>query len=363
MLLYIIMVYVKPALRLAGRTAIMNTIGTPRETGGITSARYCYSVWLRHLTLLNRNGVPGIPERVVEFGPGDTLGVGVCALLSGVKEYCALDAVRRVDAEKNRRPMEEQFEEIVELFENRARIPDNTEFPRIHPELESYDFPGDILTEGIAETSLDESRLKRIRRELLGVGGGDTSTIRYVAPWDETVGIRPGSIDLILSQAVMEYVGDLAMAYGLMYGWLKTGGAISHEIDFKSHGTALRWNGHWGYSSRLWRLVNGRAACWINRFPHSCHLREIRRSGFRVIRDDLAHEKSDFPKDRLDASLIDLFEETDFTISSSHIQAIKPGVLSNIFFKTSWKLQRDEGWPQMISVGETGRGLEPRRRD
>ena len=49
--------------------------------GGAVSARYCYSVWLRHVVLLAQNGLWKYPKSVAELGPGDSLGVGFCALL------------------------------------------------------------------------------------------------------------------------------------------------------------------------------------------------------------------------------------------------------------------------------------------
>ena len=51
--------------------------------GRATSARYCYSVWLRHVALLARNDLWNYPRVVAELGPGDSLGVGLCALLCG----------------------------------------------------------------------------------------------------------------------------------------------------------------------------------------------------------------------------------------------------------------------------------------
>jgi hypothetical protein len=67
---------------------------TARKTGGTVSARYCYSVWLRHLCMLHAHGLPMTFETVVEFGPGDSLGTGLAALLSGADRYITLDAVR-----------------------------------------------------------------------------------------------------------------------------------------------------------------------------------------------------------------------------------------------------------------------------
>ena len=50
---------------------------------GHTTGAYCYSVWLRHLTIITK-AVPNFaPKVVVELGPGDSLGLGCAALLSG----------------------------------------------------------------------------------------------------------------------------------------------------------------------------------------------------------------------------------------------------------------------------------------
>src|SRR4029077_18633813 len=65
-----------------------------RGTGGTVSARYCYSVWMRHLVKAHQCGYSliGTGGRIAELGPGDTLGIGFAAMLSGYDEYFALDA-------------------------------------------------------------------------------------------------------------------------------------------------------------------------------------------------------------------------------------------------------------------------------
>lgn len=303
---------------------MLNTIGSMKRIGERTPARYCYSVWLRHLVHLFRNGYRGFPERVVELGPGDSLGVGLCALLSGVRDFCALDVVRHVESESDRKYLADQFDDLVGLFEGRAPIPDNVEFPRIHPRLESHRFPRDILTDERLDTAMEGARLRRIRHELRRIDRDDSTMLRYVVPWDSGIGIEPGSRDLVLSQAVMEYVDDLETVYRQMYAWLKPGGMISHEIDFKSHGTAATWDGHWGYSSRMWKLVNGRSPCLITRYPHSHHVRAIRRAGFGVVCNHRARSRSELPREKVDDTLADLFDREDPTISSAFIQAAKP---------------------------------------
>ena len=56
-------------------------------TVGTSSARYCYSVWLRHLVIAYKNGFVEHPKVVAELGPGDSLGIGLSALISGADAY------------------------------------------------------------------------------------------------------------------------------------------------------------------------------------------------------------------------------------------------------------------------------------
>src|SRR5262249_48006693 len=98
---------------------------TGRMTGGTVSARYCYSVWLRHLSMLHRSALPTSFGTLVELGPGDSIGIGLAALLSGAEHYVALDVTRYAAAALNL----QIFEELVGLFREQAPIPDETEYP------------------------------------------------------------------------------------------------------------------------------------------------------------------------------------------------------------------------------------------
>src|SRR5262245_43795735 len=63
------------------------------STGGSDSPRYCYSVWLRHLVMLDRFGFKINEARIGELGPGDSIGIGLAAVLSGAARYVGLDVV------------------------------------------------------------------------------------------------------------------------------------------------------------------------------------------------------------------------------------------------------------------------------
>src|SRR4029077_11002812 len=81
-----------------------------KRGGGTGSADYCYAVWLKHLTLLWQSGLRTIPASVAEIGPGDALGGGLAALLSGASRFYALDVVTYGNADKNLRVLDELVE-------------------------------------------------------------------------------------------------------------------------------------------------------------------------------------------------------------------------------------------------------------
>ena len=108
-----------------------------KGTGGTGSARYCYSVWMRHLKMAKKSGLNPYPKIVAELGPGDSLGIGLSALVSGCEKYFALDIVEYSNIERNLMI----FEELVSLFSKRTDIPENNEFPNVKPSLEDYSFP------------------------------------------------------------------------------------------------------------------------------------------------------------------------------------------------------------------------------
>lgn len=258
-----------------GMSAIHRRITT---APGTDSARYCYSVWMRHLVAACDMGVcSGVPRRVAELGPGESIGMGLAALLSGAESYVGLDLIPFPNLRRNL----SVFDELVELFRARASIPGADEFPEAKPLLADHCFPAII-----ADIDLSEARIERIRQSIKSPNAPD-SMIRYAAPWARTDIVERGSVDMIFSQAVMEHVDDLAEAYAAMHAWLSPEGFISHQIDLRSHGTAGTWDGHWGYSDPLWKLLRGKRAYLINRAAYSDHVRHLGAAGFAIMGDKL----------------------------------------------------------------------------
>src|SRR2546428_13430052 len=130
------------------------------STGGTDSPRYCYSVWLRHLVTLDRHGFRIKAARVGELGPGDSIGIGLAALLSGAASYVGLDIVP-FSARGN---LERIYDELVHLYSRREQIPDHNEFPRVRPRLDSYEFPNHLidLTDFIGRAEKIPNNLRNI---------------------------------------------------------------------------------------------------------------------------------------------------------------------------------------------------------
>lgn len=289
-----------------------------RTTSGTDSARYCYTVWLRHLQKACERGVRKSWYCAAELGPGDSLGIGLAAMLTGVERYVAIDVRRYANQARNLAVLDE----LISLFHTRAPIPDNKEFPRVHPVLDDFGFPYAALSESTLERSFSPQRLERIRACLRTLDTrSKSSLITYCNPADSNAALKTGEIDVIFSQAVMEHVDDVEQVYRSCYRWLKPGGVMSHTIGFDSHGITDRWNGHWSISSATWTLIRGRRPWLINRLPCSAHVELMQRAGFRVIAQDKCYD-TPLSRDDLSAEFSTLSDE-DLRTSTAFVQAVK----------------------------------------
>lgn len=292
-----------------------------KGTGSTASASYCYEVWLKHLVLLWAHGMRAIPHTLAELGPGDSLGVGLAAMLCGVDHYYGLDVVNYSNSESNLAILDE----LIALL--RERTPrTNKGWPDYDQYLDERLFPGHILTDELLQASLAPRRIERIREVLANPArtGSHHLTVRYMVPWCDHTVIEKQRVDLILSHAVLQSVLDLDSTYATLYSWLKPGGLMSHQIDFTSFRTSRAWNGHWAYSEAVWKLIVGRRPYLINREPHSTHIRLMTKQGFTIVCDLQNYSNERGITRPLLSSRWKHIAEDDFTCSGAFIQARRP---------------------------------------
>jgi hypothetical protein len=278
-----------------------------RGTSGSTAARYCYAVWLRHLAVLQRHGVRAAGAALVELGPGDTLGLSLAALLSGARQATALDALPHAAPERDRAVLDD----LVALFRSRAAPPGDDEYPNVRPRVPDLTALGQLVDDATLGAALAPDRLARLAREVSHPGGATEGEgarmIRYHAPWTPDA-VAPGSADLVVSQAVLEYLthdhlaparnSTLSDAFATMHGWLRPGGVISHQIDFAA-AFGPEWNAHWAVPDPVWALIVGRRPHYENRVPLSGYLELCARHGFEVLAAEATPAEPGVPRGRL----------------------------------------------------------------
>ena len=271
--------------------------------GEPASASYCYSVWLKHLSLAMENGLKGYPKTVVEFGPGASIGTGLAALIAGAEHYHALDVMDFTDNEQNIRV----FDELVALYQAKSDIP------------EAIDFPGHILNDNHLKTVLDKERLSAIKNSLVAEDG---KYITYHMPCHDQEILEESSADFIFSHAVMEHVEDIRNYYQNMHHWLNQDGIMSHQIDFECHGLASKWNGHWGYTSFIWKIIKGKKREMLNRLPHSNHLDFMRSENLEIVKEIVFEGEGGITRDELASEFVGI-SDIDLATKGSIILAIK----------------------------------------
>lgn len=290
----------------------------PVAAGATGNARYCYAVWMRHLVGLFNHNNGTIPGEVLELGPGDSLGAGLAALLSGAEQYWALEVIKYWDVERNLRI----FEELVELFKNRTPIPDSNEFPLLRPTLENYQFPSEILSDNVLGESLQTRRLDQIRHEISVPDDPGNHFIKFRVPWYQTDIIRPASADFIFSQAALQHIDYINHAFFAMHTWLAPGGFMSHVIDYSSLGFTRLWNGHWAMTELEWRIMRGGRKFLTNRLPHSSYVSLHNQFNLRILQVKATTRPNELHHMQLVKKFRGLSEE-DLTTFCSWIISVK----------------------------------------
>ncbi|HEY7140636.1 MAG TPA: methyltransferase domain-containing protein [Methylomirabilota bacterium] len=289
-----------------------------RGTRTSVSASYYYGVWLKHLTLLWANGVRSIPRTFAELGPGDALGVGLAALLSGATRYYALDVVRYSNIPATLKVLDE----MIELFRTRAPKPAKG-FPNVDAYLGPDLFPHHILTEELLARSLAPERIASIREIAEHRDRPGAVSIKYMVPWTDASVIETNSVDLLLSHSVLEHVVDLEAVHRSIHRWLKPNGVMSHQIDFTAHGLSSKWNGYRAYSELLWKFILGRRPFLINREPCSAHELHVKNQGFDLICSMKNYRRDGIQRSELSRHWKDISDD-DLICCGAFIQARKP---------------------------------------
>lgn len=244
------------------------------------TADYSYSVWIKHLAKLHETAGCGVPEVIAEVGPGDTLGTGVAALLSGATRYIGVDVLPFARTG----PTMEVAHGLVPLFATR-RPCEGEGVPRFQHILDKNGFLSSVLTDDLLSRTLDPARVEAILEDVSSVVRGvvpKNGFVTYVAPITESA-IPIASVDFLLSHSVLEHVSDPKESMRMFHKWLKPGAIMSHLFDLRSHGITRAWDGHRAFGERAWSVAVGARPFVINRLPFADLVNIVESSGFRIL--------------------------------------------------------------------------------
>lgn len=245
-------------------------------------ARHFVDIWERHYGKAQGNGLSP-PTVVVEIGPGDAMGVGLCSILAGAKRCIGLDEIEHANDRRN-----------AELFEDLVR------------ELGPLTHSSELV---------DATRLAiHGQQNSLGI------VVSYSAPMSSAAGIEDATVDFLISNAVMEHVENIYDTYQTCARILKPGGVMSHEIDFRCHGTANRWNGHWTYDRDVWQKIRGNRSYLLNRLPYSAQVKAIENLPFEILSAEVSRRDDGVRREELAREFAGLSDD-DLSTSIALIQA------------------------------------------
>lgn len=237
-----------------------------------SQAEFCYTLWLSLLSYLYGNGVNKSFENVGEIGCGGSVGVGICALLSGAKNYYCLEIEDHFDKENNLKLLDE----IVVLF--RSNSPIFNRFKQLNIPIKDFSFPSHL----IIPRYFDDSFISELRDDIKN-SCINTKHIKIIYSWQKSSGLY---LDFIFSRAVMEHVNDPLSVYSEISRFVKNGAYSLHDIEFHSHGITLNPTEHYKINDFLWYIISGKRQYFLNRKSLMEHVNYLELNHFRTISVD-----------------------------------------------------------------------------
>ncbi len=254
---------------LPGSSYLLNKKKQSSEHSG-SHSEFCYTLWLSILVLFKENGIHPLLNEVGEIGCGGSLGVGICALLTGTKKYYPLEIDVLFDKELNLK----MLDELVVLLKNKTRIPEK--YVQLNTKIKNYNYPED----SIKPLFLQEGVITEIREDIINEFR-NSKRIVLVKNWDKSPSFN---LDFIFSRAVMEHVSAPDSIYEAINHHLKTGSFMFHDIEYHSHGLTKRIDGHYSVPDYVWKIIYGKRQYFLNRWKPKDHLTSIIDKGFQILK-------------------------------------------------------------------------------
>ncbi len=173
------------------------------------SLAYIRAVYDDYVTYGRLDDVSIAGKKILEIGPGDNLGVGLCFLLKGAKQVVCLDRFFSHRDEAQQRAIYAAFRASLKPEEQATLEGFMSLEPSVHFDPSRLNYVSGIAIEDLLDPAT-----------------------------------RYDGFDLIVSRAVLEHVWDLDRAILAMDRVLNPGGRLIHKVDFRDHGIFTSQNHH-----------------------------------------------------------------------------------------------------------------------
>jgi SAM-dependent methyltransferase len=214
-------------------------VETPQSVAGYFLS--CFEEYFQVLQV-ERADIPAYlrGKIVLEYGPGNVPGVALLMFAYGAERVICVDRFPLLSfSEQNSRTLDALLERLPEAIRRRA-----------------------------------ETALRRVDGRVFSF---DPGAITYLVRKSGLAGL-PGSVDLVISRAVLEHVDDLPATFADMEASLRAQGTAIHLVDLRSHGMHqenpldfLSW------PPALWRIMHSHKGV-PNRWRVT-HYREVLKQG------------------------------------------------------------------------------------
>jgi SAM-dependent methyltransferase len=255
------------------------------QTGAMDDPEIVVDRAVRVVEAARTGAKPIVGARLVEIGPGHTLGLAISLLLAGAARVEAVDTVRYAASQPDARSFTELWRRATE-----AGLVDPTD-----------------VADPEAELARAAARL-----EYRVVDG------REGWPFPEQ------SKDIVYSFSVLEHVRDLRGLLDESARVLRPGGLSIHTIDLRDHynlGPDENWLEFLEFDDRQWERMTSARSAWCNRM-RAPELHELFAEIFEVV--EFSEETSDLPigfDHRRVASRFQGFGPEELSVSSVSVVA------------------------------------------
>lgn len=234
------------------------------------SAVFCYTLWLSILVKIDERKLIVDLNKIGELGCGGSVGVGICALLTGTKEYFGLEIENNFDKNSNLKLLDD----IIDLFRNRTPLP--IRFKQLNIKISDKTYPDKLIRPRFNDFVF----ISELKKDIENNCSINSKHMKIICNWQDNA---ISNFSFIFSRAVLEHVNNPEKIYRNIDMKLLKGAFMFHDIEFHSHDLTQEVNGQYTISPFVWKIISGNRHFFLNRWTLSDHIKALKSMNFQIV--------------------------------------------------------------------------------